>query len=127
MEPTNTITSKQLAEEVSHASTVTQSDMLAGLWSIAEVIRRHLLNSEIVHVDGLGSLRVGFRARAKDSPNDVVADDIHGLRIGLAPERTFQQPGGSHKQGRPGQYPEEPIRGVELANINAPTETKSYR
>ena len=37
MVPTGTITSKQLAEEVSHASTVTQSDMLAVLWSIAEV------------------------------------------------------------------------------------------
>ena len=127
MVPTGTITSKQLAEEVSHASTVTQSDMLAVLWSIAEVIRRHLLNSEIVHVDGLGSLRVGFRARAKDSPDDVVADDIHGLRIVMTPERTFQQTGVSHKQGRTGHYTGELIRGVELANINAPTETKSYR
>ena len=37
MVPTATVTSRQLAD----------------------AIRRHLLNSEIVHVDGLGSLRIG--------------------------------------------------------------------
>ena len=44
MVPIGNITSEQLAEEVSHLSTVTRSDMLAVLWSLAAVIRRHLLN-----------------------------------------------------------------------------------
>lgn len=127
MVPTGTVTSQQLAQEVAHSSTVTQADMLAVLWSLAEAIRRHLLNSEIVHVDGLGSLRIGFRAKAKDTPRDVSADDIHGLRVVMTPERKFQQTGLGHGGGRKGYYTGELIRGVELASVDTPLEKKSYR
>ena len=127
MVPTATVSSQQLAEEVAHSSTVTQADMLAVLWSLAEAIRRHLLNSEIVHVDGLGSLRIGFRAKAKDTPRDVSADDIHGLRVVMTPERKFQQTGLGHGGGRKGYYTGELIRGVELASVDTPLEKKSYR
>ena len=127
MVPTATVTSRQLAEEVAHSSTVTQADMLAVLWSLSDAIRRHLLNSEIVHVDGLGSLRIGFRARAQDRPEDVSADDIHGLRIVMTPERTFQHTGTGPGGGRKGHYTGELIRGVELASIDTPLEKKSFR
>ncbi len=123
MVPIGTITSEQLAEEVSHMSTVTRSDMLAVLWSLAEVIRRHLLNSEIVHVDGLGSFRVGFRSRAED----VSADDIYGLRVVMTPERKFQQTGVTERNGRTGYFTGELIRGVELSSVNAPTIKQTYR
>ena len=127
MVPIGTITSEQLAEEVSHMSTVTRSDMLAVLWSLAVVIRRHLLNSEIVHVDGLGSFRVGFRARAKDRAEDVTADDIYGLRVVMTPERKFQQTGVTERNGRTGYFTGELIRGVELSSINTPTTKQTYR
>lgn len=127
MVPIGNITSEQLAEEVSHLSTVTRSDMLAVLWSLAAVIRRHLLNSEIVHVDGLGSFRIGFRSRAKDRPEDVTADDIYGLRVVMTPDRKFQQTGVTERNGRTGYFTGELIRGAELSSVNAPTIKQTYR
>lgn len=127
MVPIGNITSEQLAEEVSHLSTVTRSDMLAVLWSLAAVIRRHLLNSEIVHVDGLGSFRIGFRSRAKDRPEDVTADDIYGLRVVMTPDRKFQQTGVTERNGRTGYFTGELIRGAELSSVNAPTIKQAYR
>ena len=127
MVPIGNITSEQLAEEVSHLSTVTRSDMLAVLWSLAAVIRRHLLNSEIVHVDGLGSFRIGFRSRAKDRREDVTADDIYGLRVVMSPDRKFQQTGVTERNGRTGYFTGELIRGAELSSVNAPTIKQTYR
>lgn len=127
MVPTATITSRELAREVAHSSTVTEADMLAVLWSLSEAIRRHLLNSEIVHVDGLGSLRVGFRSRAKPTPDDVSADDIYGLRIVMTPERKFTQTGQGRTGGRTGHYTGELIRGLELASISRPLDKKKFR
>lgn len=127
MVPIGNITSEQLAEEVSHLSTVTRSDMLAVLWSLAAVIRRHLLNSEIVHVDGLGSFRIGFRSRAKDRAEDVTADDIYGLRVVMTPDRKFQQTGVTERNGRTGYFTGELIRGAELSSVNAPTIKQTYR
>lgn len=83
-----TVTTDSLAEELSHSTTVTRADIMAVLIELAEAMKRHLLNSQSVHLDGIGSFRVGIRSTATETEKEFKADKIKGFRIIYAPERS---------------------------------------
>ena len=73
MVPSATVTSHQLAEEVAHSSTVTQADMLAVFNELSVVLRKHLLNSDRVEIDGIGAFKVGLCTAAANTAADFGA------------------------------------------------------
>lgn len=81
-----TVTTRQLAEEISHSTTVTRSDIMAVLIELSNAIRTHLLNSETVKIDELGSFRVGMKSIATDTKKDFDASKIKGFHIIYRPE-----------------------------------------
>ena len=60
-----------LAEEISHSTTVTRADIMAVLIELTQVMKKHLQNSMTVELDGLGDFRVGLKTK--------VADKAHSL------------------------------------------------
>ena len=128
MVPIGTITSEQLAEEVSHMSTVTRSDMLAVLWSLAEVIRRHLLNSDRVEIDGIGAFKVGISTVAAATSADFGAQNVKGYRINYQPFKRFVPNGQvTDKNRRAGSFVKYLLEGVTVqeAPKNLVTDTKT--
>lgn len=51
----NTVSTKDLASEISHATTVTYADVLAVLAGASEAMKQHLQNSQKVVLDGIGA------------------------------------------------------------------------
>ena len=53
----NTVSTKDLASEISHATTVTYADVLAVLAGASEAMKQHLQNSQKVVLDGIGAFK----------------------------------------------------------------------
>lgn len=60
------ITMKNLAEEISHSTTVTKADIMAVLAELSHVMKAHLQDSKVVVLDGIGSFKVGIRSTPAD-------------------------------------------------------------
>lgn len=95
----DTISTKQLAEELSHSTTVTQADILAVLTELSVAVKNHLLNSQRVVIDGLGGFRAGLKCTPTEKKEDFNANSIKGYRIIYQPE-TFFTPTGVNKKGK---------------------------
>lgn len=85
----NTVSTADLAEEISHATTVTKADILAVLAETTQVMKSHLQNSDKVVLDGLGSFKVGLTTAAANTSADFGAQNITGYHINYAPEVHF--------------------------------------
>lgn len=83
-----TVTTRQLAEEISHSTTVTRGDIMAVLIELATVVRNHLLNSETVKIDEIGSFRVGMTTLSTSEKKDFDTSKIKSFRILYRPEST---------------------------------------
>ena len=84
-----TVSTADLAEEISHSTTVTYADIKAVLDEVSVTIKRHILNSQSVHVDGLGSFRPSIHSQLVDKAEDFDASKIKGYRIIFTPERSI--------------------------------------
>lgn len=77
-----------LAEELSHATTVTRADIMAVLIELAVTMKRHLQNSEVVKLDGIGSFRVGINTTPTEKKEEFNAKRIKNFHIVYTPERS---------------------------------------
>lgn len=82
------VSTRNLAEEISHSTTVTYADIMAVLIELSEAIKRHLLNSQSVKVDGLGTFRVGLRTTATEKKEDFNISKIKAYSVVFLPEAT---------------------------------------
>lgn len=57
-----------LAEEISHSTTVTRADIMAVLIELTQVMKKHLQNSMTVELDGLGDFVWALRPRSLTRP-----------------------------------------------------------
>lgn len=112
-----TVTTEQLAEELSHSSSVTQADLVAVLYSLAVAIRTHLLQSERVHLEGLGSLKVVVKSHVTDKKEDVNDKLIYSYRVLFNPDVSFVMTGTGEKGGRKGFYTKKLISGIKADKI----------
>lgn len=110
-----TVTTEQLAEELSHRSTVTQADILSVLIALSYAIRRHLLQSETVHLVGLGQLKVSVRSHMVETQEQVSDKLIYNYRVLLHPDKTFTQTGEGPHGGRSGYYTKKLTEGIKFA------------
>lgn len=94
------VETSDLAEEISHSSTVTRADIMAVLIEMAVAMKKHLQNSMTVSLDGLGDFRVALRTKVADSAKDFKASNIVGYKILFRPETKMVVANGSDKDGK---------------------------
>ena len=75
-------------------STVKRSDIVAVLTELSEVLRQELQRSNKVHIDGIGTFKVGIHSKgAKRAKEFNATDNIVGSRILFMPETTIDANG----------------------------------
>lgn len=115
----STVDTEALAEEISHSTTVTRADIMAVIIELVVAMQRHLLSSEKVVIDGLGSFRTGIKSRAADKPEDVNATKIRGYRVIFSPEVAYTATGVNKDGHRTGFYTKKIIEGATAAELPA--------
>ena len=118
----DTISTRQLAEEVSHATTVTYADVVAVLAELTTAIKSHLQNSQAVVLDGIGRFKVAVSTTGADSRTDFKASNIRRYRINYFPEIKFQPTGKVNENGkRLGTYYSPLLSGITAREFGSTT------
>lgn len=109
----NVVSTKELAEEIAHSTTVTYADVVAVLAETSQALKRHLQSSHKVVLDGIGSFKVGLSTAPANTSADFGAQNIKGFRINYSPEVHFIGNGQvSEKNRRKGTYVKDLLDGV---------------
>lgn len=82
------VSTDDLAEEISHSTTVTRADIRAVLDELSLALKRHLLNSQSVKLDGIGTFRVTIHSMGTATEKEFDSSKIKGYSIVFMPERT---------------------------------------
>lgn len=75
------ITLEDLAEDISHASSLTESDVYAVLQSLVREIPRNISRGYIVRLGNLGAFRLGSNSAGSDTEEEVTAANIFRKRL----------------------------------------------
>ena len=124
----NNVTTKELAEEISHSTTATLSDTLAVLNELSVALRRHLLNSDRVEIEGIGAFKVGIRTAPANTSADFGAQNVMSYRINYQPFKRFVPNGQvTDNNRRAGNFVMNLLEGVTVqeAPKNFVTDTKT--
>lgn len=113
----NTISTHQLARELSHDSSITEADIMGVISGLVNAIRQHLCDSETVHLDGLGTFRISLSSHTVDRKQDVNEKLIYKFNVVFLPEMKFNQTGVGEKGGRTGYYDRKLIKGAEAKRL----------
>lgn len=108
----DTISTKQLAKEISYSTTVTYPDVLAVLTALANSIQTHLQESHKVVLDDIGAMRIGLQTSPADTSADFTANNIKGYRIVFQPFKKFVPTGVNANGNRTGVYVKEMLDGI---------------
>lgn len=106
------ISTKKLAEEISHSTTVTYADVCAVLAGMSNAMRGHLQNSHKVTLDGIGSFRVGLKTLPADNSSEFDSTKIAGYHIVYTPEKHFTTTGSNEAGNRTGFYTADLLVGI---------------
>ncbi|MBM6992913.1 MAG: HU family DNA-binding protein [Prevotella sp.] len=108
----DTVSTKQLAEEISHSTTVTYADVCAVLAAMSTAMKGHLQNSHKVVLDGIGSFRVGLKTLPAATSADFDSSKIAGYRIIYGPEKHFNATGSNEMGNRTGFFIKDLLSGI---------------
>lgn len=72
----NTIDLKSLANEISHSTSLTSSDVKAVIEELMIAFERHLVNGEKIRLDGIGIFKVSFSGEGAETSEAVTAQNI---------------------------------------------------
>ncbi|GGH00948.1 hypothetical protein GCM10007415_41140 [Parapedobacter pyrenivorans] len=78
---TGEITLEDLSADISHASSLTESDVYAVLQSLVREIPRNISRGYIVRLGNLGAFRLGSNSTGGDTEEDVTAANIFRKRL----------------------------------------------
>ena len=70
-----------LAEEISHASTLTAADIKAVVEELVSVFAKELVRGTKIKIDGLGTFRFSFGGTGHETSDEVTVADIDGIRV----------------------------------------------
>lgn len=77
----NNISTAKLCTEVSHSTTITESDVRAILAEVKVKLAAHLLNNESVTIDGLGTFSIGLSSIPTETEKDATASQIKSATV----------------------------------------------
>lgn len=95
----NKVTTNQLCDEISHSTTVTESDVRAVLSELRVRLHDHLINNHSVKIDGLGTFFVRMNTTPTEKMEEFSADRIKNVSVGFLPETTKATSGIMDKDG----------------------------
>ena len=124
----NNVTTKELAEEIAHSTTATYADTLAVLNELSVALRRHLLNSDRVEIEGIGAFKVGISTAPANTSADFGAQNVKSYRINYQPFKRFVPNGQvTDNNRRAGNFVMNLLEGVTVqeAPKNFVTDTKT--
>ena len=78
---TDTLELKDLLPEISNASSVTSGDVKAVVESFVELLQRYLVRGNKIKIDGIGTFRLSFKGKGKESSKDVNVNDIENPKV----------------------------------------------
>lgn len=96
----DSVSTKQLADELSHSTTVTYADVVAVLAELSNAIKSHLQNSQAVVLDGIGRFKVSISTSGADERGKFNAGNIKRYHINYLPEMRFQPNGKVSESGK---------------------------
>lgn len=84
------ITTKEISQELADLSAQSPGDVYNLFKNLAPVMKRYLLNSFSINLEGLGTFTMVAKSKGNgvDSPEEVKASHINGLRVQFSPTRT---------------------------------------
>lgn len=90
------VTTGQVAKRIASRCTVTQADVAAVLSALSEVMGDFMAEGKSVKLDGIGyfCFTATSEGRGVDTPGEVTASQIKGVRVRFRPETTYR-PGGN--------------------------------
>ena len=87
----NTISTNQVAKEVSQSSTMSRADVLGVLAAASEVIANHLLNSNAVKLNDIGILSISLRGSGAETAESFnIKDHIDSVKIGFLAAKSMK-------------------------------------
>ena len=90
IENKGTLSTQEVAEEIQRNCSLKRSDVLAVLSELGEVVRKSVLQSHAVKLDGLGVFRPGISSVRVTNPDDFdVRRNVRGLRLNFQPEQSM--------------------------------------
>ena len=88
-----TVTNEMIEEEVQANCTVKRSDVKAVLTELADTLRRHLQDGDIIKLDEIGTLKLEIIAKPVADKSDFsTAKHISGVRLHIIPESRNGKP-----------------------------------
>lgn len=78
---TGEVSLEELSEDISHSSSITQSDVYAVLQSLIREIPRNISRGNIVRLGNFGSFRLSSRSLGSDLEEEVTASNIHSPKL----------------------------------------------
>mgnify|MGYP002519438456 FL=1 len=74
---------KSLANEISHSTSLTGSDVKAVIEELMIAFERHLVNGEKIRLDGIGIFKVSFSGEGAETSEAVTAKyiDTNSIRV----------------------------------------------
>ena len=91
------VSTNEVCEQVSYATTVTSADVKAVVKALGKVMRDNLLNSYSCRLDGLGLFKVGVKTVGAETASDFTATaNIDGCHINFYPARKVNTATGVH-------------------------------
>ena len=124
----NNVTTKELAEEIAHSTTATYADTLAVLNELSVALRRHLLTSDRVEIEGIGAFKVGISTVPANTSAEFGAQNVRSYRVNYQPFKRFVPNGQvTEKNRRAGNFVMNLLEGVTVqeAPKNFVTDTKT--
>lgn len=90
-----TVTTAQLSRRIAQESTAARADVEAVLYSLAGIMGEYMAQGRSVRLDGIGTFRFTAVSRGNgvDTPEEVSARQINGVKVRFTPETTFQRNG----------------------------------
>ncbi len=85
------VSSKELAQEISERSSLTQGDVYGSLSALSDVIKNHLLLGNSIKLDGIGIISLSITSEASDQEDKVNARTIKVGKICFRADRELDE------------------------------------
>lgn len=86
----DTLELTDLLTEISHASSMTSSDVKGVVESFVELLQRYLVRGNKIKIDGIGTFKLSFTGQGKEDPKDLVSTDIDKVKVSYLADRTLR-------------------------------------
>ena len=88
-----TIGMNDFVKEISHATSLTSTDVRAVIMEVAEIFQRYLVRGHKVKIDGIGTFKISFKGDGLAAPEMLTASNIDRstVRVTFVADSTMKQ------------------------------------